>query len=71
MASRLQSQVDRLLLTQVSHGELGSRSRTLVILGPSLLKVHSLEMVGVGVGGGHSLGDLFCIFNSVGCPFLK
>lgn len=22
-------------------------------------------------GGGHSLGGLFCIFDSAGCPFLK
>lgn len=72
-----QSLVDRLLLTQLTPpsprrgcGGPGSWSRNLVILDLGLLKVHSLDVVGAG-DGGDSLVVLFCIFNSVGYPFLE
>lgn len=50
MTSRLQSLVDRLLLTQVPPEVPGSWNRSLVILDLGLLKVHSLDVVG-GAGG--------------------
>lgn len=72
MASRLWSEVDRLPLSQVPHWGPGSQSRTLVILSRSLPEAYSLKVHSLGWwGGGHSLGGLFCIFDSAGCPFLK
>lgn len=73
MASRLCKQVDRLPLIQVPHGwgqglRVGPLSSSVLVFWG--LISHGPQSGGDG-GRGHSLGGLFCIFDSAGCPFLK